>query len=855
MKKKQAKGLNTFKLRIVLLIALSSIVAMTLLLYLVLFPQYQRDLEYAKQSHILQVQPEVARVQKILNKPFEQTRQTVALFKQYASFDENTRRQLFSDILVQNLNENSNITACWTIWEPNSIDRLDSLYRNVNLGISGRFMDTYYRIDKEIKQKHELFLNEDELYYSDYYVLPQKSRSSVLLPPYSFSYTDNKFDQINIISAITPITQGYRFLGVVGIDLNLDFLQAQVKTVYKKNNNAFAMLITSKGEITSHPESENIGKKIQQVYPQLVLGNQLLQQISEKKTITFTDNLAGEQTFVHLSPIDIQAAEKQHWFYVSFTPVSLLSEQASSNFAHTVYYFLLTLVLIFTAVWYAAGRVSKPLEKITQVLELLAQGSFNTEKLKKLRLTKGSEMAHIANLVEKIIDGLKETAIFTSSIGAGKLQTTFEPLSTNDQLRIELISLKEKLKEERQKEEAYKTQEAYRKWKIEGIAKFSSILRTNISDINELADIVLTNIIEYVDAQVGGIFVMNQISGNQTHLKLAASYAYDRKKYYEKTIALGEGLVGACALEKKTIVLKKIPADYITISTGLGKQIPNSLVVVPLMQNQQVVGVLELASLELLAQHKVEFLEELAASITSTFITVRVSNQTSELLLKTQQQSEELRAQEEEMRQNLEEMRATQEVSQNRQLQLEGLMEALNSSALVAEFTPDGTLEKINESFTELLGVHSQQVIGNKAHEIAPISVEKWQSHQAFWNKLAKGERKSSNQEIRLSDINSIWINSVFSPILNMDGNVEKIIQIATDITPYKLIENQLKEKLKQLDKQNEAHKTEKNNILHELENTKLKMEQAQIQLSDKTQQIVMLTDELNQLKNTKNLD
>ncbi|NJO87739.1 MAG: GAF domain-containing protein [Chloroflexia bacterium] len=114
--------------------------------------------------------------------------------------------------------------------------------------------------------------------------------------------------------------------------------------------------------------------------------------------------------------------------------------------------------------------------------------------------------------------------------------------------------------------------------------------------------------------------------------------------------------MGACFLEKESIFMTKLPDDYMEIRSGLGTASPNSLLVVPLRTENIVIGVIEIASFNVLQPHEKEFIEKVSENISSNLFTSKANRKTQELLEMFRKQAEEKAAQEAEMRQNLEEL-------------------------------------------------------------------------------------------------------------------------------------------------------------------------------------------------------
>jgi len=167
--------------------------------------------------------------------------------------------------------------------------------------------------------------------------------------------------------------------------------------------------------------------------------------------------------------------------------------------------------------------------------------------------------------------------------------------------------------------------------------------------------------IQYLSANQGGFFLLEDEQSAAPYLNLIAAYAYDRQKFMQKRINVGEGLIGNCVLEKQTIYLKDIPKGYIEIRSGLGGSVPRCLLIVPLKKEDQITGVIEIASFNEMKKYEIEFVEKIAESIAATMVTVKLHEQTAILLEESKKRSEEISQQEEELRQNLEELKATQE--------------------------------------------------------------------------------------------------------------------------------------------------------------------------------------------------
>jgi methyl-accepting chemotaxis protein len=327
---------------------------------------------------------------------------------------------------------------------------------------------------------------------------------------------------------------------------------------------------------------------------------------------------------------------------------------------------IILIILAFIIAFLTIRSFVTPIDTIRRILISMSKGILPDYKIKEGK----DEIGEMSKALNSLVKGLKDTSDFSLEIGKGNFNSEFEPLSEHDNLGNSLIKMRQELRNAVLEESKRKLEDTQRNWATQGIAKFGEILRQNNNDVSDLSLNVISNLVNYLNANQGGLFIVNNSDPDNIVLELKGCYAYNRQKFIEKTIAKGEGLLGRCFQECETIYLTDIPENYIKISSGIGEDNPRSLLIVPLMVNDEVYGVIEIASFNHIESYQIDFVEKIGGSIASTISTVQINMQTTKLLEQSRNQAENMASQEEEMRQNMEELRATQEQSARKEAKL-----------------------------------------------------------------------------------------------------------------------------------------------------------------------------------------
>ncbi len=391
---------------------------------------------------------------------------------------------------------------------------------------------------------------------------------------------------------------------------------------------------------------------------------------------------------------------------------------------------------------------------------------------------------------EKIIEEknatITQNALFSKIIGEGDFNSiSMNKLNDNDLLTKSLLIMRKNLIKTSEKESS-------EKWINEGREIISDELRKNRS-FTDMPINLLKVILDYTGLIQGSFFVFDEEDGK---LKCVATYAYNRRKFVSQEFAIGQGLIGAAAFEKQSIYRTQLPEDYATITSGLlGDKKPGSLLIVPLMSEEKVQGVIEVADINDQIESKAMELLEIAGPIIGQILfNLKVNIRTEKLLAEAQMLTEELRENEEELQQNAEEMRMTHEELEKTNLELERQFKKvetaksrlhsllLNASEVISVFDEKGKVIYESPSTEKIFGYKQEDVIGTQGlKRVAPEHVNLIKENFVY---LINNPFKTVRYSFKYihKEGHEIWVEAFGRNMLKNDA-IQGIIYNIRDIT------------------------------------------------------------------------
>ena len=429
--------------------------------------------------------------------------------------------------------------------------------------------------------------------------------------------------------------------------------------------------------------------------------------------------------------------------------------------------FVIQLALGITLAVSYSSMISRSIKSIRDAMTSLAAGKFP----ERLKVVSVEEIGQTKVAVNQLVERVRSAVDFSSALGSGELNATYNEAFRQDVLAVALIQMQDKIKEADDRQ--FKIN-----WVNEGIAQIADITKNERQGLQELSQAILASLIKYVDANQGALYSL------ETNTLLAmARYGTAQQDTNKSAIELGEGLVGQCAVDGTTQNLTNLPSQYIKISSGLGNASPRNVVLVPLLLERKVYGVLEVASLEVLPLYKVAFLERAAENVALLIFNRQTSVVTDQLLEQAKEKTFALQQQEEEMRQNMEELVAVQEQLRRRSDESETRVKLMNNAGIgIVEFDQQGVVLQANQSFLSKLGYSEQEVLGRE--------IELFFKSKVDLTNLLPDLKTHATQHLELeldSKIGKTFaVKVACTALANEHGDIQRIVAIIVDLPTYR---------------------------------------------------------------------
>ncbi len=315
---------------------------------------------------------------------------------------------------------------------------------------------------------------------------------------------------------------------------------------------------------------------------------------------------------------------------------------------------------------------------------------------------------------------IHKNAELAQSIGAGDFDVETAHIDQNDGLGNSLLKMLNSLQDTSQKETT-------QNWIAKGKEIISRVLNQQ-NNIEDLAYQTLVEFIKYTDTIQGAFYIFDE---NKQLLRNIATYAYQRKKYINQEFEIGQGLIGQAAYEKDIIYRAELPEDYITISSGIiGDKKPGALLIVPLISDEKLQGVIELASVyNQIEEKSIQLIREQSNTIAQTLFNLKVNVRTETLLSESQKLTKKLTKNEDVLRQNAKQMKQTQleltrsnrkmehqvEEIKKGQERIHALLE--NASEVITIYDTSGIVQYVSPSVNNILGYEPEEMLGTNRFE------------------------------------------------------------------------------------------------------------------------------------------
>lgn len=306
-------------------------------------------------------------------------------------------REAFDELLIEVLQSNQKYLAIWLMFEENTYDNKDALYRNDPrfADTEGRVNTTYYKGEGGLESEP----GEIGMFDEDYYTIPFKSRKKSIMEPYYYSFTGNDKDQIFMTSVVNPIVRNNKALGVVGIDISLGVLQEIIGGV-KLFKSGFASIISNEHIIAAHPEIDLVSEPISGL--NLLEENVVKGKISLGESYVYYGSTNGQKVMRCFVPMNV-AETTTPWSVMVEVPLSEVYASSRQLIFIIVLIGILGMALISLVVFVIASNLTRPILENIAIAREISDGNLKVRFNNKKR---SDEIGLLNDSLKRMVDQL-----------------------------------------------------------------------------------------------------------------------------------------------------------------------------------------------------------------------------------------------------------------------------------------------------------------------------------------------------------------------------------------------------------------------------------------------------------------
>ena len=637
----------------------------------------------------------------------------------------------------------------------------------------GRLIMKAYMLDGRPRITKDTVDLEGEYVSENYYQMKNGSTHTLFTSPEinTNEYVAQQNESAQCMSVATRMVLNDIFIGMVEAEMSL----AQISKNLDEMPLDYAgkpFIIASNNKIYCHSNPDLNRTNFLDAYAGIDNDDEVAHAISES-LVCSTDykDREGNKSHITLIPITVKDSGRP-WTLVSEIFYTRIFKQTIRK---VMPYFLLSFIglammVIFTLTF--VRKSTNPMQQASVVLNHIDRGEY--DKVEHLE-SSDEEINTFYKSLNIFAEKIQKTTEFARSIGSGDLNIKYE-IDNQNALDAALIDMQKNLQHARIEEENRKVENEKLSWSQNGLAQLGEYLRMSNIDISEFSFNVISFLVKYVGALQGGIFISEE-QDETRYLSLKAAYAFDRKKQLEGRVEFGESLVGRCAIEGKTIFLTDVPDGYLYITSGLGENKPRCLLLVPLVFEDEVHGVIEIASIKMIEDYQITFFDSVAERIASSISNIKKNINTAELLEKFRTQSDELAFRENEIQKSLAGIKESRAEIGKLQYETESILDALSETCIVTRYDTNAVVQDLRDKTLEVTGYKRSDIVGHNLREILALTKNDMENFDKFWDDIIRGKRKS-----RKFTRGEQLYRETFTLINDAEGKPYKVISVAIPV-------------------------------------------------------------------------